>query len=288
MNRRAATKPVCIVHMSGGLGNQLFQYAAGRALALRTGSQLQLDLSFYRKGRHRVFELDKLPIQAEVPRPADGFSATGRLRSLIRRTLGAEKMYREAHFHYDAQFQLLQPPVTLHGYFQSELYFARYAQSIRAELAIPEPDDTVSLKLSRQMSEAVPTALHIRRRDYVTSSKVSKIFAPGTIDYYTRAMEHIPGTDPVFVFSDDVGWVKQNLPAVKPLVFPPENAVRPALADLWLMTRAHHHIIANSSFSWWGAWLAGARKGLTIAPRQWFNDVTVNDNDLIPAHWIRL
>ena len=288
MNSQVASRSACIVGVSGGLGNQLFQYAAGRTIALRTDSQLQLDLSFYNKGRHRTFELDKLPVEAEFIRSAEGFSATRHCQSLFRKAFRTEKTYREPHYHYDRRFESVQSPVTLEGYFQSERYFASHAAFIRAELAIPEPQDAESQNLARQMAEVTPTALHIRRGDYVTSPKNRQLFASCPIDYYRQAMEQIPGNGPVFVFSDDTDWVKQNLPAVKPLVFSAANSLRPALADLWLMTQSHHHIIANSSFSWWGAWLAGAQKGLTIAPRKWFNDAAVNDSDLIPDHWIRL
>ncbi len=288
MNSQVASESACTVRVSGGLGNQLFQYAAGRTIALRTDSQLQLDLSFYNKGRHRTFELDKLPIEAEFNQPAGGFSATRGFQNLFRKAFRTEKTYREPHYHYDRRFESVQSPVTLEGYFQSERYFASHAVFIRAELAIPEPQDAESQNLARQMAEVTPTALHIRRGDYVTSPKNSQIFASCPIDYYTQAMEQVPDNGPVFVFSDDTDWVKQNLPAVKPLVFSAANSLRPALADLWLMTQAHHHIIANSSFSWWGAWLAGDQKGVTIAPRKWFNDAAVNDSDLIPDDWIRL
>jgi hypothetical protein len=100
-------------------------------------------------------------------------------------------------------------------------------------------------------------------------------------------MERLPTSNPVLVLSDDLPWARENLPAIRPLVFPEAKLDRPGLADLWLMAQATHHIIANSSFSWWGAWLA-AKGGLKIAPRRWFHDPTMNDTDLTPEEWIRI
>jgi len=282
------TRPVCTVRICGGLGNQLFQYALGRALALRTDSQLQLDLSFYGKRRHRTFELDKLPIEAEFTLPTRALRAKQRCESFLQKAFRSTKSYQEPHHHYDPHFESVQLPVTIAGYFQSERYFRTHSETIRTELTVPQPEDAESLDIARQMSQCTPTALHIRRGDYITSPSARQVYASCPIDYYTHAMESIPGNDPVFVFSDDTPWAKQNLPAVKQLVFAGENSPRTALADLWLMTQAHHHIIANSSLSWWGAWLAGAQKGTTYAPRQWFVDPTLQDHDLVPNHWVRI
>lgn len=288
MSAELATQPVCKVGISGGLGNQMFQYAAARAMSLRTNAHLQLDLSFYDKSRHRGFQLGSLPITAELIWPRGRTRVARHCRSLLRGALRPETTYREPHFHYDHSFEALQPPVTLRGYFQSERYFVDHAHSIRRDFALPRPTDVDSLRWFRQMSDICSTSLHIRRGDYVTNPKANRIYAGCAIDYYTAAMEQIPGNDPVFVFSDDPQWVRENLPPVKPLVFCVADTPRGALDDLWLMAQAHHHIIANSSFSWWGAWLAGAEKGMTIAPRKWFNDTSVEDRDLVPGHWTRI
>ncbi len=285
-----AVQPACTVVVSGGLGNQLFQFAAGRALSLRTGATLQLDVSFYDQGRHRSLELDKLPVNASFvsSQGGGGLTAFRRCRSFLRKALRAEKTWREPFFHYDSKFEEITPPVVLEGYFQSERYFAEWQDIIREELCLPEPRDAESRKLASQMAGVSATVLHIRRGDYVTNPKASQIYAACPIEYYRKAMEMIPGNDPMFVFSDDIPWAKANLPDIKPLVFPESDVVRPALADLWLMTQGQHHIIANSSFSWWGAWLSAEPRGLTIAPSRWFNDSSINDHDLIPASWIRI
>lgn len=283
-------RPRCTVRLSGGLGNQLFQYAAGRALSLRTGAGLRIDTSFYwrKRKRSRPLELPQFPVAGEVDPIPKNFRMANRFRSALRRKLEAKTTYREPHLHFDAAFDSLQAPVVLEGYFQSDRYFRDFAGQIRHELWIPAPTDEASLRIAEQMAQCEATSLHIRRGDYVTDKSAQQIFASCTPDYYHRAMERIPGNDPVFVFSDDLDWAKANLRDVKPLVFPSDSSPRSAMADFWLMSRTEHHIIANSTFSWWAAWLADPDKGMTIAPAQWFRDPSVPDADLIPEDWIRL
>ena len=288
MNAGVEVQSTCTVRVTGGLGNQLFQYAAGRALAMRLDCRLMLDVSFYRKGRHRVFALSQFPIKADVGHMKGASFGLSRWSSLIRGVFGNEKTYREPHFHFDPNFDSLTPPVVLEGYFQSYRYCQGWEQQIRTDLEVPMPTDSESLRLADQIANVEATVLHIRRGDYISSPKASRIYAPCTLEYYKRAMEQIPGKDPVLVLSDDMDWARRNVPAVKPLLFPVANAIRPAMADLWLMTKACHHIIANSSFSWWGAWLAKESSGRKIAPRNWFNDPAINDSDLIPNNWVRL
>ena len=287
MSVEANAPPTCLLKVSGGLGNQLFQYAAGRALASRTNARLVLDISFYDKGRHRTFELDQFPIQADVQHCSSGMTWMSRGYQLVRSIVRRDRIYREPHFQFDPHFESLQPPVTLTGYFQTYRYFEKFEQQIREELRVPDPSDSETLQLSQKLSEQNYAVLHIRRGDYVSSTKASRIYAQCTLDYYQAAMERLPVSNPVLVLSDDLPWARENLTAVRPLIFPEDKVARPGLADLWLMAQAKHHIIANSSFSWWGAWLAG-KGGLKIAPRKWFHDSAVYDRDLIPGDWIRI
>ncbi|MCU0721503.1 MAG: alpha-1,2-fucosyltransferase, partial [Pirellula sp.] len=112
-------------------------------------------------------------------------------------------------------------------------------------------------------------------------------FAECTVDYYQRALDYLPANCSVFVFSDDILWAKQNLNLGKTAVFIGDGTPRSGIEDLKLMSLGHHHVIANSTFSWWGAWLAGPNKGLTIAPARWFVDEAIVDSDLFPDDWIR-
>ena len=271
------------VKIAGGLGNQMFQYAAARALALRRGGEMELDLRFFGSSRRRQFGLDGFAIVATrlVPSRA-GFWA---------RLVGAKSttpVYREPYLHFDPALLDLKLPVRLEGYFQSARYFADCEATIRRELAPAAATDTASLEMARAMRETQAVALHVRRGDYVSNARVNTTQGTCSVAYYQRAMEQLPANATVFVFSDDVAWARANLPAVRQLVFVDGGDRRPPVADLWLMTLAQHHIIANSTFSWWGAWLAQPANGLKIAPARWFADPALDDRDIVPAAWIRL
>lgn len=278
-------KRIVNLRVSGGLGNQLFQYAAARSLALRCDADLILDLSFYHGGRHRNFELKQFPIQAELRNlPKSKFLATV---SRMASSLTPGTRYREKSFNYSHDFEQIDAPVFLDGYFQSFKYFDSCANQIRNELKPPELDGAYNRSLIEAISSKQSAILHVRRGDYVTNPKAKKTFAECTVDYYQRALDHLPANCPVFVFSDDILWAKQNLKLGEPAVFIGDGTPRSGIEDLKLMSLGHHHIIANSTFSWWGAWLAGPNKGLTIAPARWFVDEATIDSDLFPDDWVR-
>lgn len=286
-------KSTITVSMSGGLGNQMFQYAAARSLALKSGSELCLDLAFYDPRRHRSYELGVFPLAPHrlIAPPAGWFFA--RLRRAVSPALAqihsnGTGHYREPHYHYDPAFESLKPPVHIRGYFQSPRYFADHAPNLRVELAPPEPWDQESREIARQMQGQEAAAVHIRRGDYVSNPKTNRQYFLCDSDYYTAAMAAVPADTCFFVFSDDIPWAKAHLPPSRRIVFVGGDHRRPALADLWLMARARHHIIANSTLSWWGAWLAGPGTGVTIAPARWFKKPGIVDRDLIPGEWRRL
>ncbi len=287
------------VRIAGGLGNQMFQYAAARALSLRLGVPLTLDLRFFDRGRHRRYGLDALPLG---PHDETGRQGAGRwarllapLRQAGRRLAGrAVPVYREPHFHVDDAFFALRAPVRLEGHFQSERYFASAAGQLARELMPPAADDPLSREMAHAMAAGESAALHVRRGDYLTEPKNRALFAECGTDYHAAAMARLPADCTVFVFSDDMAWCREHLPRARPLCFVDDGRPRGALADLWLMTRARHHVIANSSLSWWGAWLARAAAPkdayarTTVAPRRWFVDPRFDDRDLVPEGWIRV
>jgi hypothetical protein len=283
------------VRIAGGLGNQMFQYAAARALALRHGVPLELDLSFYDPGRHRAYELEAFALAPHgviAPPPPGPFARTraalARAWRHRRRPPGPPvALYREPHFHFDPRFAQLVPPVRLVGYFQSARYFEDCEATIRQELAPPPATDALSREIAQRMG-GQGVALHVRRGDYVTNPKNASTFAVCGVDYYARALALLPAAAEVFVFSDDMAWAREHLPRLRPLVFVDDGSRRSGLADLWLMAQARHHVIANSSLSWWGAWLAAPAGGLKIAPARWFVDPAMDDRDLVPAGWTRL
>ena len=299
------------VSLIGGLGNQMFQYAAGKALAERHGVALGLDISGFRNYPLRSFLLDRMlipeaiasPAGAEpIERPEMNF-ARARWKARIDRVLGKAGLpklapspheYREPHFHYDPAFETLGPRTALFGYFQSERYFSSIAGSLRDWLSPREPlGAAAAAALAQIEASRLPVSVHVRRGDYLN---------PGTIEYhgvlaepyYREALARLEAeageAAELFVFSDDAKAAEQvlNFLPKSRLVHVRGDPERP-WEDMALMARCRHHVIANSSFSWWGAWLNRSPNKIVVAPRAWFAASQLsksNTEDLYPAGWI--
>jgi hypothetical protein len=253
-----------IAIIKGGLGNQLFIYGAARAFALRSGRQLYLDerRGYTHDGYGRSYRLHRFPIKAETM--PEAWRVAPSLKHLRHKAIRAwNKLLPRVWRGYLAQRRDLPPEqltawqpwrdrVTLNGYWPDEAFFADCAATIRSELAVPAPDDARNLELGARFAAESTVFVHARRVRYPT-------LLPAC--YYRAALEGIRQrvADPRFVvFSDDPAWTRQNLDlGASPVEWIEHNA-DDELADLWLMSRCRHAIIANSSFSWWGAWLGGA------------------------------
>ncbi len=291
------------VKLQGGLGNQLFQYATARALAHWHGTSVAFDLSFFQnlgKGcvvTPRIFELGAFGITPDLPPPtarvALGLTKlplTGTLQRLARRGYPVTE-YRERSLRYDPDlFETTSINTHLVGYFQSELYFKKIEDLLRQKLNfINEPNSELAGSISTTRS----ASLHIRRGDYVNSPATRQFHGLCSIDYYEKASDYLAerfSNIHFFVFSDDLTWARENLLLPYPVTFVECHAEADSHKDMQLMSQCRHHIIANSSFSWWGAWLNPAPDKIVIAPEQWFADETAQEqtHDLIPASWIRM
>jgi len=301
---------VITVSLIGGLGNQMFQYAAGKALAERHGVPLALDISGFRNYALRPFLLDRLlvpeamtSVQAKpAEKPEEKFMRAkwkGRIDRLLAKA-GLPKLaaspneYREPHFHYDPAFETLGPKTSLFGYFQSECYFNSIAESLRDWFSLREPlGDPAAAALKRIETCRQPISVHVRRGDYLN---------PGTAEYHgilgepyyrdalARLEAGIGEGAELIVFSDDAAAAEQVLSFAPKsrLVHVRGDPERP-WEDMALMARCRHHIIANSSFSWWGAWLNRSPDKIVVAPRAWFAPAELkklNTADLYPRGWI--
>jgi hypothetical protein len=302
---------VITVSLIGGLGNQMFQYAAGKALAERHGVPLALDLSGFRNYALRSFLLDQLRVpEADLPGVSEVSAENAPhnfVRSLWKQRIdrvltraGLPKLtpsadqYREPHFHYDPAFEGLGPQASLFGYFQSERYFTSIAGGLRDWLLPREPFGVAAAKVLGQIERSlVPVSVHIRRGDYLN---------PGTAEfhgilgepYYRQAIDRIEaalgeGID-FFIFSDDPAAAEQVLNFVpKPRLNHVRGDPQRPWEDMALMARCRHHVTANSSFSWWGAWLNRSPDKVVVAPRAWFAPTELkklNMTDLYPPGWI--
>lgn len=285
----------------GGLGNQMFQYAAGRALALRKNTDHRLDISgFASYGLHRVFELQRVfACPAEIASTSDidrllGWQSKAYIRRLMSRPAFAafrrEAFVVEPYFHYWPGINKVPQDCCLVGYWQSERYFADAVQQIRADFTFRPPLDNKNAELAEQINRANSVSLHVRRGDYVNNPKTSATHGLCSLDYYHAAIRHVAERvqqPHFFVFSDDIAWVQANLKIEFPCFYVQHNRGVESYNDMRLMSLCRHHIIANSSFSWWGAWLNPNMAKIVVAPRKWLAKET-DVQDLFPAGWVTL
>jgi hypothetical protein len=287
-----------ISRLSGGLGNQMFQYAAGRRLALARRTELKLDLSLLDDPRRvrtlRSYELDAYPICAELATAEELALALARRRSLgarIARRLGRRSAAIERHFHFDPEVRDLPDDTCLEGYWQSERYFKDVATFVRRELTLERPAAGRNALMLERIQTCNAVSLHVRRGDYVTDPEANATHGLCPPGYYRDAARYVSErvADPVyFLFSDDPEWTRSHLDLPGETVVVDHNGPESGCEDLRLMSRCRHHVIANSTFSWWGAWLDPDPDKLVIAPKQWFQDGARDSADLVPESWIRL
>ncbi len=284
--------------ITSGLGNQLFQYALGRHLALQNHTPLWLDLRYfhqeYATDTVRKFKLDRFNTAYHLLDTSPWLYAAKATRLLPGRTLRPLVETRhEADFHFDPAVLRPAAPLTLlWGFWQSERYFAESAAQIRQELTFRQRDGHTFRHYRQQVEQAaVPVSVHIRRGDYVTHPEFSQSFGFVGLAYYQTALTYLADCFPeatFFFFSDDPAWVRANLSPPQPHILVENTGPDADLDDLQLMSLCHHQVIANSSFSWWGAWLNPRPQKVVIAPHRWFANKPWDTKDLLPAGWLRM
>ncbi|CAN1566092.1 Fut1_Fut2_like domain containing protein [Rhabdaerophilaceae bacterium] len=275
----------------------MFQAAAGMALAARHGTGLAFDLSRYRRNALRAYALESFAIRAELMPVPSGLSA--RLFRLRTRILGDKgrppgfsgPIYRELGFRYDPSFAELPDGVLIAGYFQSVRYFESYSREIARAFTLDTLASPSALALAKQLEGENCIALHLRRGDYAADPKAQSIHGVLGWDYYDRGLAHIRQASPdarVYVVSDDPCAAQEGAGRWRNAQV---LAGQGAGDDLFLMSRARHHIIANSSFSWWSAWLDRREGGIRVAPKAWFTPEAMRTRpitELVPADWVLL
>ncbi len=296
-----------IVRLRGGLGNQLFQYAAGKALAEYHRTELLLDLYTYTRHPYRKYELSKFNIEAREATRTEVRQFTGSnpiIRYLNKREnyLRCPKIFVQPHYHYYEDFFSLPAEIYLSGYWQSDKYFSSISAQLQKQFTPKQSLDERNATLKERIQSENSVAVHIRRGDYASTSFYSSFFGVSSQSYYENAIEKMRREieNPVFYFfSDNIAWCKETFAGIK-AEFVDYNQGDDAFKDLLLMTSCRHNIIANSTFSWWGAWLNNHANKKVIAPKEWFRTDFLakkepvypsrfyNTKDLIPDSWIRL
>lgn len=293
-----------IIKLKGGLGNQMFQYAFAKIIARKNNTQLLIDNSFFNHGEKKIgatprnFELDIFNISFKKATKQDlsyfyKLSFINKLKKKL--GLNYPKTYNEKSSKYNKLIELIKEPVYLSGYFQSFKYFLGHENFVRDIFSFPTSnlnDENIILLETIKNSESV--SIHIRRGDYVSDVHTQKFHGNCSLNYYFAAIKLIKSQvdiSQLIFFSDDMDWVREqfiDLPQSK--LFVTDNAGDNSWKDMFLMSSCKHNIIANSSFSWWGAWLNKNPNKIVVAPKNWFTNPIQNKEtcDLIPAKWIRI
>lgn len=293
------------VRLYGGLGNQMFQYASALALAKRKNTQLRLDTQWFtvphKNTTVREYELSLFP---HIQEPCGNF-----FNFFQRNRIGKiQRFFQKFHFDYEKTFfdlcyegyddwteRLLackEDTYFLHGYWQSEKYFADQEEAVRHAFTFPEFTDEKNIDLAQHLKTGQFISVHVRRTDYVyINGKYDPSGEICTLDYYRKAAEIIKNRveNPVFIlFSDDIPWCKENLTLPGETLYADWNKGKQAYCDMCLMSMCSHHIIANSSFSWWGAYLNANKEKMVIAPAKWCKGYDPFEKLHCPASWIRI
>ncbi len=274
-----STQGSVTVRLKGGLGNQLFQYASGKALAHKLGSPFYLDTSWFLKpNSKRQFKLPDLGISGEINNLSKAKRAVLKLGGrLLPKSINGSKSYLDEpeDFAYQAFPADSKLHIYLDGYWQSEKYFTDIRQQLLNELDLGQ----ISMPTEHTAFPSEKTvAVHIRRGDYITQTSSQAL----SIEYVNRAMSVFDSNYDFMFFSDDINWCRDTFKGDN-LCFATNKT---DLQDLKQMSEAAHNIIANSTFSWWSAWLNKNEHQRVIAPQPWTTDNT--HADILPARWERI
>lgn len=286
--------------MMGGLGNQLFQYASARALSLRLQLPLQLDTRWYEENNSRSFELNLFPVQAslaEAPALVRCPSSSDRLGQRAIRRIGRwvfparwPVVVEEAKGHDLLDLQRpTGPGYYLVGYWQDPKLFAASWSLLAPDLEAAQLLSEEGRSILPELAQPSSISVHVRRGDYAADTKLAQIHPVQDVAYFERAIDRTRRTIPearFFVFSDDPEWAAANLSGASIRVLG-DGHRRSSVEDLVLMSACGGHIISNSTFGWWGAWLGSGQEGLVISPRRWSHPGSGVTDPSLP-HWIRM
>ena len=292
-----------IVKLMGGLGNQMFQYAAGRYLANLHQTELLFDLSYLLKDpkgayTKRHLELSIFTINLNIASDSDikvfKIDQSNKYTRTIQRNfpfLFSNIYAAESGFGYQRAFSGFPKNTYLEGFWQSERYFKSIESILKNDFQLKEPLNEENKKWMNQIVSCESVSLHIRRGDYVSNTNSQHSHNNCNNEYYIKALNKIKqkhNNSKVFVFSDDLKWCKENLKLDNTTYFVDANQANNFHLDMYLMSQCKHNIIANSSFSWWAAWLNSNKDKMIVAPVNWFSDKLLNTKDLIPSSWIKI
>jgi len=299
---------VYVIRLFGGLGNQMFQYSLGRRLADETGREVRFDVEngFRRDVYGRRFALESLkteivlaasrdiPVGMNWPNPwyRIASAAWSAMPGPWRRVI-----YERRPFHFDKTVASgAKGRAYYFGYWQNRGYFSSIEPLLRQEFTLRVPLRVQVLALMKEMRGCLAVSVHVRRNHGIgTDGRVMyearEQFGTYEADYYQRAVELIrkeSGTVCCYVFTDNPEWTKAHLRLPVPCRYVADQGRFSDQEEMLLMASCRHHVISNSTFSWWGAWLGDNPAKIVVAPQRWMTGVTAESIDIYPAEWHRI
>ncbi len=299
-----------ITKLQGGLGNQMFQYALGRRLSLLNETELKLDISAYdnlkKNDTPRKYSLGCFNIEENFAEKEDfkkinlpdmaSKNIMWRIYRKFFRDMEAKKpqreqiYVREPYFGFCADILKLKKNIYLNGNWQNEKYFKEVGAVIRKDFTLKRKSGQYERWADKISKAGHSVSLHIRRGDYVHDEKTNRCHGVCDLRYYEKAIAVIGAktkSPVIFIFSDDIHWAKANIKTKHQTLFVSGNGLKDC-EEMVLMSKCENNIIANSSFSWWGAWLNKNKEKTIISPKQWFADPARTDDNPCPPNWIQI
>jgi hypothetical protein len=290
----------------GGLGNQMFQYAFGRRMALMNKVELVLDQSLlldrsqpHELVTHRKFDLDIFNFKSYRWATKDEiFAYNGnpyaslrkRFIRKIKNSFSPKELIIQKYNEFDEEFLSVKGNVCFVGRWQSELYFKDVAAQIKKDFTISDENNSKIRSYAAKINDCEAVCLHIRRGDLITSAIYSSNIGTLSLEYYTQAINYIRQQveNPVFfIFSDDINWCKQHIVLPEPTFYMDNStAGKKAEGHLYLMQLCKHFIISNSTYAWWGAWLSANEDKTVVYPGNWYKDKNYYNPDMSPRSWV--
>jgi hypothetical protein len=291
-----------VVKLFGGLGNQMFQYAAGRSLALRNNCILKLDISHFDNKilpnglPYRSFDLPIFTVPLNIATPREIKMFTDNETSLLSKAMkklnslfNDYKILREPHFHFYPDLLKQKGNLFLEGYWQSEKYFQEVEDVIRKDFTINTSLNTEGFLLLENIKSTNSVCLNIRRKEFASNKYINQFVGSKYIYDAVELMAEKLDNPHFYIFSDELEWVKNEISIKYQNTIVEENMYGDRYRDcLLLMSSCKHFIIPNSTFGWWAAWLNSDPDKIVISPSKWLSDTSKDTSDLIPAQWIRM
>lgn len=303
-----------VVRLQGGLGNQMFQYATGKKLAIQNNTTLKLDLALLHdhtsktNAVHRFFDLDIFKINFNFATSEEivflngkrGNTIFQKIGNLVKNKILPKKLIIENGRQFHKGLLKFRENICIAGAWQSYRYFIEIREQILLDFEIKQEflaHDTYHLYKELIVFSDTPVCVHIRRGDYVSNSLYNDLLGVLDIEYYNNALIELAkyaNNLKLFVFSDDIDWCRENLNFEYETVYVnQERSKRGVASDLKLMSLCKHNIISNSTFAWWGAWLSQNKNKIVIAPKNWVNkkylgNTKIHPIDILPEEWIKI